>query len=74
MHAHAGNTQKILCNWGLTEVKSTALHIPASYSADGILSGNSADNQLLIINLASVPGRQLVNSPIAQSLERYQQV
>ena len=62
--------QKVLCNWGWTEVQSSAVHIPASYSADGILPGSSANNQLLIINLASVPGGQLVNSPTAQSLER----
>jgi hypothetical protein len=31
--------------------------------------GSSTNNQLLIINLASVPGGQLVNSPTAQSPE-----
>ena len=40
-------------------------------SADGILPGSSSKLQLLIINLASVPGGQLVNSPTAQSLERW---
>jgi len=32
--------------------------------------GSSSKHQLLIINLASVPGRQLVNLQTAQSLER----
>jgi hypothetical protein len=42
-------------------------------SADVILLGSSSKLRLLVINLASVPGRQLVNSPTAQSLERWQQ-
>lgn len=33
--------------------------------------GISAKHQLLVINLASVPGRQLVNSPTAQNLGRW---
>ncbi len=43
---------------------------PALVSADGILPGTSFKLRLLVINLASVPGGQLVNSPIAQSLRR----
>ena len=46
------------------------MHIQASYSADGILPGNTSNLRHLVINLASVPGGQLVNSPTAQSLER----
>jgi len=38
--------------WGLTEGQSSA--VKASYSADVILSGCSANNQHLIINLAVV--------------------
>ena len=62
--------QKVLCNWGTTLKQSSAVHIPALYSADGILPGIISKLRLLVINLASVPGRQLVNSPTAQSLER----
>jgi hypothetical protein len=51
--------------------QSSAVHIQALVSADGILLGSSSKLQLLFINLAPVPGRQLVNSPTAQSLERY---
>ena len=65
--------QKVLCNWGMTLQQSSAVHIQALVSADGILLGFSSKLQLLFINLASVPGRQLVNSPTAQSLERYLQ-
>ena len=32
--------------------------------------GSSFKLRLLVINLASIPGRQLVNSPTAQSLKR----
>ena len=41
--------------------------------ADVILPGSSSKLRLLVINLASVPGGQFVNSPTAQSLERWQQ-
>lgn len=47
------------------------MHIQALYSADVILPGSSSKLRLLVINLASVPGRQFVNSPTAQSLKRY---
>ena len=60
-----------MCNWGWTLKQSSAVHIQASYLADGILLGSSSKLRLLVINLASVPGGQLVNSPTAQSLERY---
>ena len=62
--------KKVLCNWGMTLKQSSAMHIQALYSADGILLGSSSKLRLLVINLASVPGRQLVNSTTAQSLER----
>lgn len=62
--------QKVLCNWGMTLKQSSAVHIQALVSADGILPGSSSNLRHLVINLASVPGRQLVNSPTAQSLER----
>ncbi len=62
--------QKVLCNWGMTLQQSSAVHIPAFVSAEVILPGSSSKLQLLVINLASVPGGQLVNSPTAQSLER----
>jgi hypothetical protein len=48
--------------------QSSAVHIQALVSADGILPGSSSKLRLLVINLASVPGGQLVNSP-TQSLE-----
>ena len=54
----------------MTLKQSSAVHIQALVSADGILLGISCKHQLLIINLASVPGGQLVNSPTAQSLVR----
>ena len=54
----------------MTLKQSSAVHIQALVSADGILPGSSSKLRLLIINLASVPGGQLVNSPTAQSLER----
>jgi hypothetical protein len=66
--------QKVLCNWGMTLQQSSAVHIQALVSADGILPGSSSKLRLLVINLASVPGRQLVNSPTAQSLERWWQL
>ena len=63
----------VLCNWGLTVVQSSAVHIQALYPADGILPGSSFKLQLLVINLASVPGGQLVNTPTAQSPTRCKQ-
>jgi hypothetical protein len=57
----------------MTLKQSPAMHIQASYSADVILPGSSSKLRLLVINLASVPGGQLVNSPTAQSLERWLQ-
>ena len=65
--------QKVLCNWGSTLQQSSAVHIQALVSADVILPGSSSKLRLLVINLASVPGGQLVNSPTAQSLERCMQ-
>ncbi len=56
--------------WGLTLKQSAAVHVPALYSADGILLSLSNNNEHFIINLAAVTGRQLVNSQTAQSLER----
>jgi len=55
----------------MTLKQSSAVHIQALVSADVILPGISSKLRLLVINLASVPGGQLVNSPTAQSLERY---
>jgi len=63
----------VLCNWGQTEVHSSAVHIQALYPADGILPGCSFKLQLLVINLASVTGGQLVNTPTAQSRKRWRQ-
>jgi len=54
----------------LTEAQSAAVHIQALVSADGILPVISSKLQLLFINLASVPGGQLVNSPTAAILGR----
>lgn len=54
----------------MTLKQSSAVHIQALVSADGILLSSSSKLQLLVINLASVPGRQLINSPTAQSPER----
>ena len=62
--------QKVLCNWGMTLKQSSAVHIQALVSADGILLSSCSKLRLLVINLASVPGGQLVNSPTAQSLKR----
>jgi hypothetical protein len=66
-----------LCNWGMTLKQSSAVHIQALVSADVILLGSISKLRLLVIrrmlriNLTSVPGGQLVNSPTAQSLERW---
>ena len=60
----------VLCNWGSTLKQSSAVHIQALVSADGILLGSSSKLRLLVINLASVPGGQLVNSPTAAILDR----
>ena len=58
----------------MTLKQSSAVHIQALVSADGILPGSSSKLRLLVINLASVPGGQLVNSPTAQSLERWHKI
>jgi hypothetical protein len=58
----------------MTLQQSSAVHIQALVSADLILPGSSSKLRLLVINLASVPGGQLVNSPTAQSPERYQSI
>ncbi len=55
----------------MTLQQSSAVHIQALVSADVILPGISSKLQHLVINLASVPGGQLVNSPTAQSPARY---
>jgi len=57
----------------MTLKQSSAVHIQALYSADVILLGSSSKLRLLVINLASVPVGQLVNSPTAQSLDRCRQ-
>ena len=62
--------QKVLCNWGMTLKQSSAVHIQALVSTDVILPGSSSKLRLLVINLASVLGGQLVNSPTAQSPAR----
>ncbi len=54
-----------LCNWGSTLKQSSAVHIQALVSADGILPGSSSKLQLLVIrrmlsiNLALPTGRQV---------------
>jgi len=58
----------------MTLKQSSAVHIQALYSADAILLGSSSKLRLLVINLASVPGRSAVGQfPTAQSLERWWQ-
>jgi len=57
----------------MTLKQSSAVHIQALVSADGILPGFCWLTSPLVINLASVPGGQLVNSPTAQSLDRWLQ-
>ena len=71
--AKASRQHAVLCNWGRTLKQSSAVHTQALVSADVILPGSSSKLRLLVINLASVPGGQLVNSPTAQSLERCSQ-
>jgi len=58
----------------MTLKQSSAVHIQALYSADVSMLGSSSKLRLLVINLASVPGRQLVNSPTAQSPARCMQL
>ena len=48
----------------MTLKQSSAVHIQALVSADRILLGSSTKLRLIVINLASVTGRQLVNSPL----------
>ena len=60
---------KVLLQLGLEE-QSAVVHIQALYPADGILLGISSKHRLLIINLNSFPGGQLVNSPTAAILDR----
>ena len=48
--------------------------LSALVSAEGILPGSSSGLRLLAINLASVPGRQLVNSLTTHRLKRWWQV
>jgi hypothetical protein len=55
----------------MTLKQSSAVHFQALVSADGILPVISSKHQLLVINLASFPGWQFVNSPPAQSPVRY---
>jgi len=55
---------------GLDGEAIITVHIQALVSADVILLGISNNNEHFIINSTSVPGRQLVNSPTAQSLKR----
>jgi len=47
------------------------VHIQALVSADGILLVIISKHQLLIINLAYVPGGQLANSPTAAIPNRW---
>lgn len=47
----------------MTLKQSSEVHIQALVSADGILPGSRSKLRLLVLNLASVPGGQLVNSP-----------
>jgi len=62
--------QKYCCKWGWTEVRSAVnfvqiqLHIPQTE-----IAWKQFQTSAFVINLASVPGRQLVNSPTAQSLD-----
>ena len=70
MRKKANAQQKVLCKWGMMLKQSSAVHIQALISADAILPLSSSKLRHLVINLASVPGGQLVNSQTAQSLER----
>ncbi|MBK8417088.1 MAG: hypothetical protein IPL22_22770 [Bacteroidetes bacterium] len=65
--AHAANKGFVQLGHDVETIIGSA--IQALVSADGILLSSSSKLQLLVINLASVPGRLLVNSPTAQSLE-----
>ena len=61
--------------WGLVQagldVQTSAVSIAVLWSGlDGILLGSSITLRLLVINLASVQGGQLVNSPTAAILNR----
>ena len=44
--------------------KEGSVHIQALYSADVTLLGSSSELRLLVIDLALVPGGQLVNSQL----------
>jgi hypothetical protein len=55
------------------EDQSAVMQVQSAYPADGILLNSSFYLHFLVMNLASVPGGQLVNSPTAQSLGRCRQ-
>lgn len=54
---------KTLCNWGLTEVQSSAVHIRASYSADVILPGSSAKTSTFNYKFSFSSGRTVGQFP-----------
>ena len=65
----------LLPTWVLLQVRLDVVifgcsSLSAAVPADGILLGSSSKLRLLVINLASVPGGQLVNSPTAAILDR----
>ncbi|MBL0202170.1 MAG: hypothetical protein IPP81_19040 [Chitinophagaceae bacterium] len=57
----------------MTLQQSSAVHIQALVSADGILPGFVGQLRLLVINLASAPSGQLVNSPTTKATARWWQ-
>ena len=55
----------------MTVKKASAEHIQALYSVDVILPGSGSKLQHLVTTLASIPGRQLINSPIAHQETKF---
>jgi hypothetical protein len=62
--------QKVFDRLGHDVEAVISIAFPSFGFADGILPDCRSKLRLLVINLALVPGGQLVNSPTAQSLER----
>ncbi len=62
----AGHTQKYCCNRAGRKYNHQSVYIQALYPADGMLPVISSKHQLLFVNLALVPGRQLANPQLQQ--------
>jgi hypothetical protein len=65
---------QVLCNWGTTLKQSSEVHIETSYSVEVILPGFCWLTSAFSYKFSFSQGGQLVNSPTAQSPERWLQI